>query len=152
MADHLIEQITDAIATKVTGLATTGARVFRDRVRALDDGEFPCLVIQDSDESPPLLVATGLSSAVGRQLHRTVLIDIVAYVQEDAPSATLNLIQKEVEIALSADNTLGGITLDLLYGGRQRTTSGEGKNVVGGNVMNYTATYRCGEKQPDVAG
>ncbi len=156
MADHLIEQITDAVEAilKAAPVATVvPANVFRDRVHALADSEFPCLAIQDADESPPELVATGLSSATGRIIGRTVLIDIVAYVRGiTSPGPTLNQIQKEVELALSADNTLGGLTTDFRYAGRQRTTDGKGKDTIGGNVMNFVATFRCGEKQPDVAG
>jgi hypothetical protein len=155
MADHLIEQITDKVmlVLKAAPVATVAAAdVFRDRTRALDSSEFPCLVVQDSDESPPTLVSTGLSAATGRIIHRTLVIDIVAYDKSAAISQNLNLIQKEVEMAMAADNTLGGLALDTRYGGRQRTTSGEGKEVVGGSIMSFVITFRSGEKQPDVAG
>ncbi|MCK5602114.1 hypothetical protein KAR91_09600 [Candidatus Pacearchaeota archaeon] len=156
MADHLIEQIMDAVETVLKAdpvAAVVPANVFRDRVHALFEGEFPCLAIQDADESPPELIGTALSAAAGRMTHRTILIDVAAYVRgTTSPGPTLNLIQKEVEKAMSADNTLGGLTTDLRYAGRQRTTDGKGQDTIGGNVMNFVATFYCGEKTPDVSG
>jgi len=43
MADHLHKQIRAALVTKLTGLATSGARVYANRLYPLDSANLPGL-------------------------------------------------------------------------------------------------------------
>ena len=45
MADHLHKQIRDALVTKLTGLTTSGARVYANRLYPLDSANLPGLRI-----------------------------------------------------------------------------------------------------------
>lgn len=47
---HVRAQIRDALATLLTGLTTTGSRVFKSRERALSASELPALLIHIDDE------------------------------------------------------------------------------------------------------
>jgi hypothetical protein len=102
MADHLREQILDAIVTKLTGLATTGANVDRLRVYAHDPADLPSLNIKQGDEE---IIEDGVYDYVDREL--TVNIEIREQSSSVQLDQTLNLISKEVTIALAADITQG---------------------------------------------
>ena len=51
MADHVRKQIRDRLVTLLTGLATTGSRVYKSRVYNLAPTyELPCLLIYTLEE------------------------------------------------------------------------------------------------------
>jgi len=51
MANHVRQQLREAIATAITGLTTTSTRVFQSRVYPIEVGQLPCLVVtSDGDE------------------------------------------------------------------------------------------------------
>jgi len=41
MANHVRQQIRERLATDLTGLTTTGRRVYQSRVYSLEDGNLP---------------------------------------------------------------------------------------------------------------
>lgn len=102
MADHLREQILDAVVTNLTGLATTGANVSRLRFYPHDSANLPSLNIVQSDEE---IIDDGVYDYVDREL--TVNIEARAKSSTVQLDQTLNLISQEVTIALSADITQG---------------------------------------------
>ncbi|MEY2654030.1 MAG: hypothetical protein RLZZ524_1058, partial [Pseudomonadota bacterium] len=50
MANHLRQQIREAVAGAVTGLTTTGARVYQGRVYPLEDAQLPGLTVSSLAE------------------------------------------------------------------------------------------------------
>ncbi|MEK9725756.1 MAG: hypothetical protein VW405_20050 [Rhodospirillaceae bacterium] len=106
MADHRAEQIVQAVITKVTGLTTTGSRVYRSRTADLADANLPALVVFMGPDQPR---SDGGSSSF-RYLDGDLTVAIEAVVKETSDTAAeqkLNLIRKEVAIALQADVTQG---------------------------------------------
>lgn len=102
---HKAEQILDAVATAVTGLATTAARVKRGRAWPL------------ADAGAALSVQMGEDSAEYEQnvsrINRGLSVYIIAHVKEsDDLETSLNSIKTEVYAALSADPQLGGLAID----------------------------------------
>lgn len=106
MADHRAEQIVDAVIGKVTGLTTTGARVYRSRTADLADANLPALVVSLGPDTPRSDGGSSSWSYIDGDLE----IQIAGVVKETSDSAAeekLNLIRKEVTIALMADYRQG---------------------------------------------
>lgn len=97
---HARQQIREAVASALTGLATTGARVHQSRMRPADAAGLPCLLITTDGEQ----IDTDL------QTHQTRLLTITVRGLAKAASNvddTLDAIASEVEAALNSAGTLG---------------------------------------------
>lgn len=149
MALHVREQIMAAVVSALTGLTTTGARVYRDRdteERPLQSDEVPGLVIDD-DGDPAEILTMG----VDRILARTMRVRVVAHVKAASGySASLNLILKEVEIALSSA-ALGGAKYAALAQIGEREKSESGDLPVVRQEFTFEMPYYTTHDAPDVA-
>lgn len=104
MANHLRRQIRDAIVTAVTGLTTTGSRVYAGRVYGLQNTELPCLRVYSADEEDAIF-----SLGVNRRIERKLDMVIEAVFKDTTSLDDKgDLILKEVEIALGPGAALGG--------------------------------------------
>lgn len=115
MADHARVQLRAAAILALTGLATTGARVFEDRIRDYTAGELPALNIETpSEDAPP----AGYAGIVARD----TLLSVTGTAKlADGIAATLDAIAKEVETALAAGLVAGSATVRLDYAGMNRS-------------------------------
>lgn len=97
MANHLRRQIREAIGATLTGLATTGTRVFQSRLYPLAPAELPGLLIYTrSERSQPITIHPQ------RQISRTLFVDVAGVAKADADlDDLLDQIAKEVETALA---------------------------------------------------
>jgi len=112
---HAHKLIRDAAKTALTGLTTTGARVFANRLYALADTELPGLRISLDNES----VETETVNPYPVQ-QRT--LDLTVECCAKANSAlddAVDQMQLEVETALAAGISVSGKTLDCLLVGSQ---------------------------------
>jgi hypothetical protein len=102
---HVRKQIRDAIATTVTGLATTGASVYKMRRWALDDSKLPALCVYTGDESSSLITVGS------RTLRRVINVVVEGYCKGSSTTVadTIDAICVEVEEAIAANFTLGGL-------------------------------------------
>ncbi len=145
MADHKAEQILSAVITKVTGLTTTGANVFRGRVYAVPDGRLPALC-----------VFMGTDEVIGQWSHQHVdsllTIHIDAKVKDSAAQVdtTLNQIRKEVAIALQADITQGlSFVQDTQEGdAAEPDLSGEADKPIASQRLEWVFRYRRNRTDP----
>lgn len=149
MADHLRRQIREAAAAAITGLATTGSRVFQSRVYPLQDSELPALLVTTNDEA----VVTETSPRPRTQL-RELELEISGMAKATANlDDTLDAIAKEVEVALSASDQawlagkakwadLTAISVEL---------SGSSEKPTGTIRLAYRVTYMSLETAPDQA-
>lgn len=147
MAFHLRRQIRDAVLAKLQGLTTTGINVFSDRVYALSDEELPALMVKTESESsqPNAMMAS-------RLMQRDLSITVSAYVKAVSNlDNTLDQICKEVEMALAADTSLGGLTKDLYLTATNMTLEGSAEKPRGLTEMTFTVSYYVKETAPDVA-
>lgn len=96
MTTHVRQQIREAVATALTGLTTTGARVFQSRVRPLADADLPCLLVMTDGEE---IERIGIDSAaiLSRSLTATIRAVVKATSSLDD---TLDNCIKEIETAL----------------------------------------------------
>jgi hypothetical protein len=148
MADHLRRQIRDAIATAVTGLATTGARVYTSRVHPLTADELPGLRIMTQSE---LVGDTSLGAP--RVLERRLRLTVHAIAQAlDTLDDTLDQICKEVEVALAMPcAALANLAKSITLVATDIDMSGDAERPVGIAAMTYEVFYMTAENAPDVA-
>ncbi len=99
MADHKAAQILAAIKAKLTGLTTTGSRVYQSRAYAIET--LPAINIK--------LGADQVQSIHNIQSDNDLIISIEIFVKtsEAEIDNVILQIRKEVQIALMADETQG---------------------------------------------
>ena len=141
MANHVRRQLREAVATAVTGLTTTGARVYQSRVYPLQTTDLPCLVVtSDGDDIEYLTLNTPA------QQQRETTIRIEAYVRGTADvDDTMDLISKEVEIAIAGMSTFKNITLRAT-----RLEMDQGDQPIGKNTMIFKTDLYTVSNAPDV--
>ena len=147
MADHVRRQIRVAAVAALTGLSTTGARVYASRVYPLQDADLPALRIYTQEEAVQLA-----SLGVSRRRERT--LDLVVEACAKAVSGlddTLDQIQKEVEIALDANQGLGGLCKYVELKGVADALEGEAEKPVGVKRMVFEVLYYTALGAPDTA-
>jgi hypothetical protein len=145
---HVKKQIRDTIKTTLTGLATTGANAFDSRVYDLQASELPALTIYPGSESVEYLTLNRGS----RSKEHTFEIGIDAVATGTSGLAdTLDLIEKEVVVALSADPTIGGLARDCFFVSSENIISGEGDKPSGIRRMVYQAVFVTLETDPETA-
>lgn len=145
MADHRAEQILAAVQTSVSGLATTGSNVERGRA---DD--IPAA------KTPALRVAMGDDSIVDPWAHALLdsELDVSLYVLvHDAATnveTLLNLVRKEVNVALVADHTLGLAFVHAIVeiGARKPNLSGDLAKPAAAMELQYRVKYRRSRTDP----
>lgn len=105
---HIRKQIRDEIVTTLTGLTTTGSRVYQTRLYPLEQTKLPGLCIYTKSESIEYSTIR-----YPRRQNRTLNVIVEAYVAATSNlDNTLDTISKEVEEALYADLTRGGYAKD----------------------------------------
>lgn len=107
MSTHRRKQIRDAVVARLTGLTTTGARVYGGRTLPLDDNFSPTLFVYARSERSRF---ESMGTA-GRTMARQVKMAVHGYVSLAAtdPEDTLDLISLEVERAMMTDETFGAL-------------------------------------------
>lgn len=145
MADHLRKQIRVAAAAALTGLATTAARVFDSRARAVQMSDLPCLRVYCDEEDIELVDFDG-----GQQRDLVLIVEALATADATVDDV-VDQIAKEVEVALSIDQTLGGLakTIDPQKIGTE--FAGDGESIVAVARMEFAVRYYSQKGAPDVA-
>jgi len=113
MADHRAEQIVADVITTLTGLTTTGDRVYRGRSYPLQSANLPGLCVFQGPDRPQ--TDTSAYSHIDSDL--TVYVDIYVKSSASQVDTLLNQIRKEIVIALSASYTQGlSFVIDTIEG------------------------------------
>jgi uncharacterized protein (DUF111 family) len=150
MANHIRQQIREAAATLLTGLTTTGVRVFQSRVYVLADTDLPALVISTNEEQAEL-GSVGFPSLLNRQLN--LQVRAVAKGNSNLDD-TLDTIIKEVETALNANvaaNTLNGLAKNIELNSIFIDMNGEAESPTGQAVISFNVNYRTAANTPDIS-
>jgi len=147
VANHLRKQIRDAAVAALTGLATTGANVFPSRVYELQDADLPALKVDTNEESVQIDSMGGAARVVSRALN----LIVHACVKQNATyNDTIDQIIKEVEVAIAANQSLGGAKYVQLTG-IAIEMAGEGEKPVAVATMTFEVPYFSALNAPDVA-
>ena len=134
---HVRKQIRDNVVTALTGLATTGSNVFRSRVYPMETSKLPGLAIYtDSEEIAPQTINPP------RTQLRTLTVTVDCYVKGVSNfDNDLDTISEEVEEALTADLTRGGLAKDTRVSSFQADFSGEGEQPIATGKISIEVDY-----------
>lgn len=141
---HGDTQIHAALVTALTGLATTGANVFDDETTPIAEASLPALRVLDdgvgrieyATQKPP------------RTLLRTQGYTVRALCKTANAKAKLNTILAEVEAALYANRTLGGIARDVRIEEYDKSYSDELETRAGELPITVLVDWVCVEGSP----
>jgi hypothetical protein len=144
---HVRQQIRDDIVTTLTGLTTTGSNVFRSRIFPLEETNLPALCIYTKSEASEY-DTIGLPRSVNRVLD----VAVEAYVKGVSNyDNTLDTIAVEVEEAIAADITLGGLAKDAQITAFEADFAGDGEQPVAVGRFTVTVEYRTVENDVETA-
>lgn len=149
MALHVREQITVAAVSALTGLTTTGSRVYRDRdteANPLQATEVPGLTVDD-DGDPSEVITIDAAQTMERRMALRVTAHVKA---ASGTSALLNKILKEVEIAI-AGATLTGAKFASLAGVGPRDKSQAAEQPTLRQSFHFEIVYYTAPAAPDTA-
>ena len=147
MANHIRQQIREYFGTTLTGLSTTSANVYESRVYPIENTKLPALVIYTKSEtSEPIVIGTD------RVMSRELSVVVEGYAKATSNfDDTIDTISKEVEEAIAADRTLGGLAKDTYLESTQIDFNAEGEKPLGFVSLTFISNYYVKEKNPDVA-
>jgi hypothetical protein len=131
---HARQQIREAVAAALTGLASTGTRVFQSRMRPQDEASLPALLVTTNDEE----ITTSIGSVQTRLLGVTV--ECIAQ-PSGAVDDVLDTIAEEVEIAMHNAGLFGGLVAGSELTSVSVSFTDELQKPCGALSMQYRFTY-----------
>jgi hypothetical protein len=147
MANHVRQQIREAAATLLTGLATSGARVYQSRLHALRDSNLPGLLVNtDSEEIQQLTMHS--TPDIERTLELSVRCVAKAAANLDD---TLDTMAKEVETVLGAASVMTTLIKSIELSGLRIDMEDGLESPVGMATLSYRVTYVTASNAPTVA-
>lgn len=142
---HVRKQIRDAAVSALTGLTTTGARVYPSRLETITDADLPCLLVNTDDEN-----IAGADVLDGVQ-ERTLSLAIRACAKTtDNLDNLIDAMVSEVETALAGE-TLGGAAKMLQLTGVSIDMDNVIDRPVGIATITYSITYYTASGSPGTA-
>ncbi len=143
---HLRQSIRERVATDVTGLTTTGSNVFQTRLYPVESTSLPCLLVYTTSEESEV---TEMASP--RPMTRTLNVVVQGVVSAAQPDDTLDLISKEVEIALAGDVSINSLASNSFLSSTEIEINADGAKPVGTVMLNYVVEYRNLDNNPESA-
>lgn len=144
---HIRKEIRDDIVTTLTGLATTGSNVFRNRTHPLSASKLPAIAVFNKAEE--VLYRT---IDAPRLQERTATYEVEAYVKGTSDyDNTLDQINLEIEEALYTDLTRGGDAMDTRIINFISDFNGDGDQPIAVSRLTVEVKYRVRENNPDVS-
>ncbi len=143
---HLRQSIRERIATDVTGLTTTGSNVFQSRVYPIEDSKLPCLLVYTTSEDSEV---TEMASP--RPMTRSLNVIVQGVVGATTPDDTLDLISKEVEVALAGDVTINSLANNSFLSSTEIEFNADGAKPIGTVILNFSVEYRNLDNDPETA-
>jgi len=142
---HRAESIVTTLVATLTGLTTTGARVYRGRAYPLQDAQYPALLIYLGQDE--------LQADYSQEKYDSLLtVWVEARVKTVASQVdtVLNTIREEVTVALQADYTQGlGYVIDTREGdAAEPELGGDGNQPTGALRMQWQFLYRRSRTNP----
>lgn len=150
MANHVRQQIREAIGALLTGLTTTGNHVYQSRLLPLQDDELPALVISTNSEKIDVL-SVNFNPMLERYLD--VVVAVVAKVTSNIDDVLDGSI-KEVEQALNASievNTLNGLVKEIVLTDIDIEMNATSEKPIGQALLTFKASYYTQASVPDVS-
>lgn len=148
MANHIKQQLREAVGTALGALTTTGSNVFQSRVYPLQAADVPGLIIYTRKSDNELATLKRPGARLARQIELTIEIHVKKIAN---PDDQLDLIQKEVEVAMAADDTFGGIAKETYLDSEDDEMDGDGDQPTWQRTLVYVCTVHTADNAPDVA-
>jgi len=144
---HVRQQLRERAATTLTGLTTTGTKVYQSRVYPLGAANLPGLLIYTKSEDSEIVTMSG-----ARTLLRNLSLVIEGYVKAVSNyDDTVDTIAKEVETAMGNDVTLNGLAKNSYLESTEIEYDGEGEKPLAVISLTYTVEYMTKENAPQTA-
>jgi hypothetical protein len=146
---HARKQIRDKIMLALTGLPSSGSRVYSARTRALAEGHLPTILVYATEEDSEVHTFGRKDATILRTL--TLIVDGRA-VDADAAAveSTLDQMAAEIEPAIMADPALDGLVKSLALTSTQISVTSPGSYHVGQIELQYTIKYRTRADDPTI--
>jgi len=142
---HVREQIRTAAVASLTGLTTTGSRVYDSRNFPLDKSELPGLCVYTLSEAAEVATNDGL-------VQREVQLVIEGYAEAAADiDGTLDDIAAEVEAAIENSAGIAALVKHLTLTGTEVEYSDGGNKPIGAIQITYNVLYMTAKGAPTVA-
>ena len=143
---HLRQSIRERVAADVTSLVTTGANVFQSRIFPVEDSKLPCLLVYTTSEDSEV---TEMASP--RPMTRILNVVVQGVVGATTPDDTLDLISKEVEVAMAADVKINDLANNSFLSSTEIEFNSDGAKPIGTVMLNYSVEYRNLDNNPESA-
>jgi hypothetical protein len=144
---HVRKQIRSAMVTALTGLTTTGSNVFESRVYDLASAKLPAIAVYSVNEN---LAYQSIGS--NRLQLRSSIFGVEIYVKSASGyDATLDQITVEVEEALYANRTFGGLAQDMKVMSLNTEVSDQGDMPIIYGTLEVEIQYQTDENDPETA-
>jgi len=144
---HVRQTIRERIVTDITGLTTTGSRVFDTRIYPLTSAELPALIVYARDED---IEYEDLKP--NRLQRRDLSVVIEAHAKATANlEDTFDTIAKEVEEAISNDLTVNGNAKDVRLDSIDTDFNSDGQSKAGVMTITYIISYFVKENDVETA-
>jgi hypothetical protein len=144
---HVRKTIREYFGTQLTGLATTGNKVFESRVYPMQSPKLPAILIYTTNESSE---ESAFSAKRVQDRELDVLVEgfVRAVTNFDD---TLDQIALEVETAILDDTTLGGLAINTELVSTEAEYSGDSEQPVGTIRLTFRVHYRTETGVPSTA-
>ena len=150
---HLRQQIRAAVAAALTGLSTSGPRVYASRVFVMHDSEDPT-----KSNLPGLRIYTrreesaNITAYAPALKERKLELVIECCAKSNATvDDTLDTMASEVEVAMYTNQTLGGLARYAQLQSTEIDVSFEGEKPLGVATLTYELLYLAAENAPETA-
>jgi len=141
---HLRQSIRERVAADVTSLVTTGANVFQSRIFPVEESKLPCLLVYTTSEDSEV---TEMASP--RPMTRMLNVVVQGVVSAAQPDDTLDLISKEVEVALAGDVSINSLANNSFLSSTEIEFNADGAKPIGTVMLNYSVEYRNLDNNPE---
>ena len=141
---HARTQIRSAFVSAVTGLATTGTNVYEWRAHSVESTKLPALVVSTREETVEH-DTIGTPGDGGRMLT----IECLVYARGATAYDTADQACAEVEAAIAADETLGGLCKSCRLQVTATEADAEPEALTVECLMEYSALYRVANDDPE---
>lgn len=143
---HVRQLIRSNIVSTLTGLTTTGSRVYQSRFYPIESGKMPGLAVYTKTES----VDYQTISPPRKQI-RTLDVGVEIYTTGQNLDNALDNIAIQVEEALTADITRGGYAKDTKIASFEADFNGDGEVPLGVGRFSVIITYSTQENDVETS-
>lgn len=144
---HVRQQIREAAAALLTGLTTSGARVYQSRLHALRDSNLPALLVNTDSED-----IEAMTIHAPTVLDRTLDLQVRAVAKATSNlDDTLDTMIKEIEVVMGAASVMPTLCKTVILTHLAIEMADMLETPVGVATLSYRITYNTSSNAPGTA-